>query len=198
MNNNILGYTSYNGHMLQQHDNYELPFSLLLENKKPNRILEIGTGDGGLTLFLRNKLNELGLSNSIIRSYDINSTMFDLPNLQTLKDNLFSYEYNLIRQDLISPFIKSEGITIVLCDGGNKIKEFNQIAKLLKDGDIIMAHDYVYDYDLFTNHYLDKIWNWCEIQEKDIIDVCLEENLIDFMKEEFNSIVWTCKLKKEK
>jgi predicted O-methyltransferase YrrM len=196
------GFTVYKGIMAQQHEDYELPFTNLLSTVKPKRILEIGTGAGGFTLFLRDKLNELDLQDTVIRSYDVGTTYFDTndydkTNLEILKDNLFTDGNNFVlhRQDLIEPFIKSEGTTIVLCDGGNKKREFNQIAPLLKSGDIIMAHDYVENEQLYKEVYYDNIWNWCEIQEKDILDVCNQENLNDYMKEEFNKVVWVCKIK---
>lgn len=199
----VTGFTTYKGIMLQQHENYQIAFSKLLETTKPSRILEIGTGSGGLTLFLRDKLNELGLRETHIKSYDINSTIFDpnihdLNNLELSKENLFvgGNEFILERKDLISPYIQSEGLTIVLCDGGNKIKEFNQISTLLKSGDIIMAHDYCESNELFISEYRDKIWNWCEIKETDIEEVCNKESLENYMKEDFNKIVWVCKIKK--
>lgn len=199
----ISGFTVYKGIMLQQHEDYQIPFTKLLESTKPKRILEIGTGAGGLTLFLRDKLNELGLKETFLKSYDVNTTTFDsnihdLTNLELSKENLFcgTNQFVLERKDLIEPYIQSEGLTLVLCDGGNKIKEFNQISPLLKSGDIIMAHDFCDNSELFESEYKDKIWNWCEIQQKDIQDACDQENLVDFMKEDFNKIVWVCKIKK--
>lgn len=44
---------------------------------------------------------------------------------------------------MVESFIKREGTTLILCDGGSKINEFNILSKYLKSGDIIMAHDYV-------------------------------------------------------
>jgi tRNA A58 N-methylase Trm61 len=199
----VTGFTSYKGIMLQQHEDYQIPFIKLLETTKPKRILEIGTGAGGLTLFLRDTLNELGLKETYIKSYDVNNTTFDsnvhdLTNLELSKENLFGggNEFVLERKDLVEPYIQSEGLTIVLCDGGNKIKEFNQISQLLKQGDIIMAHDYCENNEMFLSEYKDKIWNWCEIQEKDIENACVSEGLENFMKNDFNKIVWVCKIKK--
>ena len=47
----------------------------------------------------------------------------------------------------------------------------------------------------FEEFYINKIWNWCEIMDSDINEICEKQNLIDYMKEEFEKIVWTCKIK---
>jgi len=199
----VTGVSSYKGIMLQQHENYSEVFTEFLKKIKPSKILEIGTGAGGLTLFLRETLNDIGLSESKIKSFDINSMdsvhtqINSMENIEILKDNLFSggNDYVLDRYDLIENFIKSEGTTLVMCDGGNKVKEFNQISPLIKKGDYIMAHDYVDNQENFLENYLDKIWNWAEIKDEDIKDICEKENLISSNKENFDSIVWVCKQK---
>lgn len=58
-----------------------------------------------------------------------------------------------------------------------------------------MAHDYVKDKKTFEEFYMNKIWDWCEIMDSDINEICVEQNLIDYMKEEFEKIVWSCKIK---
>ena len=47
----------------------------------------------------------------------------------------------------------------------------------------------------FVENYLDKIWNWAEIKDEDIKDICEKENLMSSNKENFDSIVWVCKQK---
>lgn len=199
----ITGISVYKGTMLQQHEDFEKIFVPFLEKNKPSRILEIGTGAGGFTHFLRDALNELGMSEVEIRSFDINHNsvhdrLNEMNNITVSNENLFGYgnDYILVGQDVIVPFIQSEGLTLVLCDGGNKVKEFNQISQYLKSGDIIMAHDYCDNLNNFKENYYDKIWNWCEINDNDIKIACEENQLDVYEKESFDKIVWVCRKKK--
>ena len=68
---------------------------------------------------------------------DLKKEGFDI-----IVENVFNDDYTNKVSSKIIDFIQEEGKTIVLCDGGNKIKEFNLLAKYIKSGDIIMAHDY--------------------------------------------------------
>ena len=42
----------------------------------------------------------------------------------------------------IAGLIKSDGITIVFCDGGNKVKELEVFSKYIKKEDFIAVHDW--------------------------------------------------------
>jgi len=70
--NVITGACFYNGIITMQHRKVFEVFELFLSKVRPVRIIEIGTSHGGLTLFLRHTLNSLGLSDSLIRTFDIN------------------------------------------------------------------------------------------------------------------------------
>jgi hypothetical protein len=200
--NSVRGCSVYKNIMIQQHEKFEEVFKDFLEKIRPKRILEIGTGTGGFTLYIRETLNSIGLYETKIKSFDINPMdlihrkINELNNIEILKDNLFfGNDYKLVRYDLIEEFLKNDGVSLVLCDGGNKIKEFNQLAPIIKNGDYIMAHDYVDTKENFIENYLNKIWNWAEITDNDIKYICERENLISHNKEKFDSIVWVCKQK---
>ncbi len=199
---NIPPNIEYKGIKLQQQKDYQVPFKDLIVKIKPQRILEIGTGLGGFVIFLRETLNENGLSNTLIKTYDIfdlkpeiDYSVFDLKNIEYNIENIFNEQYDLINHDYIKDFIQQDGVTLVLCDGYKKKLEFKTLSQLLKKNDIIMAHDYVKDKKTFEEFYMNKIWDWCEIMDSDINEICVEQNLIDYMKEEFEKIVWTCKIK---
>jgi cephalosporin hydroxylase len=201
MNNMIKGYTEYKGYTAQQHDNFYPIIKKFINEVKPSRILEIGTAGGGFILSVRNILDELGLNNVLIKTYDI----VDRPYYDTLRkynieiniENIFDHSYlKLIAAEKIVPFIQEEGVTIVFCDGGYKIGEFNTISPHIKKGDYILAHDYIDTWENYQTYFKGKIWDWCEIKESDIADTCNREKMYDFMKEDFNSIVWVCKIKK--
>lgn len=190
--------SSINGHACQQHHNVYQVFYDFLEKEKPNKILEIGTSLGGFTAYINLVSKDLNI-NSYIRSYDI----CDKPWFNELKnsgvdlriENIFINNYSDIDMDVKEMIIDNAKI-IVLCDGGNKKGEFNIFAKYMKPGDIIMAHDYAPNTEYFEQYMRNKIWNWHEIQDSDIIDSCEKYGLKPYMREEFLSVAWCC-FKKE-
>lgn len=189
--------SSFDGHTAQQyHGVYEV-FYNFLKDVKPVRILEIGTALGGFTSFLKISCNELGL-NTNIRSYDINSNPWykDIINMgvDIRVQNIFSEGFEGMDEEVIN-YIQGDGLTIVLCDGGWKIGEFNLISKHIKNNDFILAHDYSENKEKFELNINNKIWNWHEISESDIKDACIINNLNDYNREVFESVVWVCKIK---
>lgn len=197
----VTGHTQYKGFTTLQHENVFETFRHLLKETTPSRILEIGTAGGGFTLFLRDALDDLGLSKVPIKSFEI----IDQDHYRILRDkgieviiqNIFDHSYlNLEKPEAVDSFIKSEGLTLVLCDGGHKKAEFKQLAQLIKPGDIIMAHDYISTYDNFTKNFVGKIWDWREIGDEDIGEVCRQLNLESYFEESLNKVVWVCKIKR--
>jgi cephalosporin hydroxylase len=192
---NVTGRTSYEGLGVQQHNDAFKTFSEFLTDIKPSRILEIGTAGGGFDLFLRHNLPDIPILTFEISDKDYYQRLKD-NNIEVRIENIFNHAYNALEKpEAIEPFIQQEGITLVLCDGGNKIGEFNSIAPLLKKGDFIMAHDYIREHDDFKENYEGKIWNWCEIEEKHIEEVSKQHNLEHYNQENFSKVVWVCKTK---
>jgi hypothetical protein len=194
-NNN--GLSSYMNMAAQQNHNVYEAFYNFLKEIKPKRILEIGTALGGFTEFLKKASDDLGLDVKIL-SYDIHrNSWYDAMIKQGINikvENVFNNDYSSVNQEVID-FIKEDGITLVLCDGGYKVGEFNLLSNYIKDGDFIMAHDYADNRENFNTNYDRKIWNWHEIQDSDINDACVRNNLKSYNKEIFDSVVWVCKIK---
>jgi cephalosporin hydroxylase len=196
----VKGHFIYKNLIISQHESVGSVFDKLIKQIKPKRILEIGTADGGLTLMLKDLLNDNGLNNSIIRTYDIleqiNLKNKNVDGIEIITKSPFNYPYSdLEYPDEIKEFVQSEGTTLVLCDGGFKINEFILISQFLKVGDVIMAHDYAHDSDVFKKEIENKIWNWHEIQYSDISNACEINNLESYMLDEFKQVVWVCKMK---
>jgi len=189
--------STYRGWGAQQNYNAFEVFYNFMKEVKPKRILEIGTSIGGLTQFLQYSSDELKLNTKIL-SLDIheNSWYDDIIKMgvDLRIENIFKDGFNDIPQEY-KDFINGEGITVILCDGGDKIREFNLLSNFIKKGDYILAHDYAYDKELFDREINQKIWNWYEISESDIKDSCEKNNLIDYERETFQSVVWVCKIK---
>ena len=196
----VKGHFIYENLIISQHESVGSVFDKLIKQIKPKRILEIGTADGGLTLMLKDLLNDNGLNNSIIRTYDIleqtNLKNKNVDGIEIITKSPFNYPYSdLEYPDEIKEFVQSEGTTLVLCDGGFKINEFILISQFLKVDDVIMAHDYAHDSDVFKKEIENKIWNWHEIQYSDISNACEINNLESYMLDEFKQVVWVCKMK---
>lgn len=189
--------SSFDNHAAQQSHNAYNIFYEFLNEVKPKRILEIGTALGGFTRFLKIVSDESNLGIDI-RSYDI----INLPWYDEIKnegidlrvENIFIGNFEDVPQE-IKDFINSDGLTIVLCDGGYKIGEFNLLSNFIKSGDIIMAHDFAYNQDVFQKEIYEKIWNWCEIMESDIMPAIEKNNLKSYKQEIFKNAAWACKIK---
>lgn len=189
--------STYGNWGAQQNPNTFEVFFNFIKEVKPKRILEIGTSIGGLTQFLNYTAKSLEIDCKIL-SFDINELGWynDMraDGIDVRIENIFSSNYSKI-QNYVIDFIKDDGVTIVLCDGGNKIGEFNILSDFLKPGDFILAHDYAINKEFFEKEIKNKIWNWCEIVETDISDASLRNNLINYNQEIFNKVVWVCKQK---
>ena len=174
INNSITKYTdlsnddslsSFKGHTAQQfHGAYEV-FYNFIKNVKPKRILEIGTALGGFTNFLKIVCDELDLDTNI-RSYDIHRNPWygDMVNsgIDVRVENIFTESF-LDMDNEVKDYINQDGITIVLCDGGWKIGEFNLISKYIKSGDFILAHDYAENTKIFDLKILNHPKKWYKL-----------------------------------
>lgn len=198
----VKGHFIYKGLAISQHELVGEVFNELIKKIKPKQVLEIGTSFGGLTLLIRDLLNNNGLNETKLITYDVNEPQYlrQYINEQCVIDirvkNLFNHQYDKLEnaQEVID-LITSEGTTLVLCDGGSKKNEFRLLSDFLKKGDVIMAHDYAPNEIYFNENIKNKIWNWLEIQDSDINDSCVRNNLLPYMDEEFKKVVWVCKIK---
>lgn len=200
----VNGGFAYGYLFMSQHPDTPLIFHELLDIIRPSRILEIGTFHGGLTLMLRDTLDNIGLSLVPIRTYDILDQEFLKPlvhnrPVEVYTKNIFNSDYNdfidLEAKNEIANFIQQNGTTMVLCDGGCKKCEYNILAPLLKNQDIIMAHDYSPDQTYFNQYMKDKVWDWCEIEDSDILEVSKKYNLLPFQQDKLLTIAWNCRIK---
>lgn len=182
----INGLYEYEGYILQQNPKAIELIPKFIEESKPSRILEIGTSFGGLTYLLKKHIDVPIISVDIdLKDERIftNSTFYN----QDIFDNIFLV-------NVIIPFIKQEGRTIVFCDGGNKIKEFNYFSTQIKENDLILAHDYFTNKEEFQ---ISRDWDWCEITEDDIT-LSSEKNNLSVEYDYLKKIQWVCKRKTSK
>ena len=174
----------YKGIFSQQNKNFYPAFEKLFAQENIVRVLEIGTATGGFIRAVRD------LTNAEIITYDVKETRHK----SALEENNITVNVTSVFDDFafIEDYISAEGQVLVLCDGGDKIKEFSVFSRMIKSGDIIMAHDYSYDENMYQAYIKNNVWRWCEIQYKDIALPVAENNLEPVLTEDFQEAVWTC------
>jgi cephalosporin hydroxylase len=191
------GLSVINNHAAQQHHNALSVFYDFISNIQPSTILEIGTALGGFTALLGCCKKDLNLDCKII-SYDIikhhwYDQLIDY-GVVSRTHNIFSSNYDSLVDESIIELIKSNGQTIILCDGGCKKCEFNILSRHMKLNDIIMTHDYAPNKDYFVQNMNLKKWNWHEIEDSDIFLSIEENNLVKYENwyDKFLSVAWGC------
>lgn len=176
-------------------------------------ILEIGAHDFGLsTFFALYCYNSKYLQNSEVPdacgyknsthhkipktfiTYDIHMRDEGACHLIKMLGGIFVQKDIFDDLDHLNQIINKCNRALILCDGGNKIKEFNTFAPILKTGDILMAHDYMED-EKFKKETFEKKWNSCEIMYKDIKNSVENNDLHLIYPEVFNPVFWVCSIK---
>jgi len=195
MINDELTRSVYKGLCLQQRNEVMGVFVNLLKNINPERIIEIGTGCGGLTMFLRDNLPR----EREIYSFDVYEreyyTVLKENNVSLYIEDIFNAIVDWNNVDVKDKWSSIFNISpkLVLCDGGYKKGEFNCLVKYLNPGDVIMLHDYSTDKESFDKL---NVWNWLECQYSDIKNACETNNLQPYMHDEFLNVAWGCFIKK--
>jgi hypothetical protein len=151
-----------------------------------DRIIELGADFGGLTNMLAD--HEIS-DHAIIHTFDINKEKFT--NLNPYKI-VFHHLDIYANFPVIGDLIQSSRRTLLLCDGGNKAHEFQNLVQYLRPGDVIMAHDYSPNEQAHEDNVAAGRWNWWEFH-----DGCIpgDDSLIKPL-ECFEQYVWCIREKK--
>lgn len=186
-------YSTYKGkYKAQQQYNTWGVFEKFLLEEEFDLIVEIGTAVGGFVKFLyefkvENNLNYKLMSFDIEDPHNTHSELID-KGINVNHIDIFEYD--------LQGLIQNHGRVLLLCDGGDKPKEFNIFSAFLKEGDVIMAHDYVPNFTIFVQEFYNKKWNWLEIQDEDIVECSITNSLVPYNFEDFADVSWVCKIKK--
>lgn len=156
-------------------------------------IIEIGANRGGFTIWLfQNKNNSCKL-----HSYEIDENILEIQRSHdayssVIFDDCFSNE----SIENIKNLINSNGRTLILCDGGNKINEFNLYSQYLKNNDVIMLHDFSDSpneqekWNSIRNKLKGFGFTSPESTYKDIENSVIKNNLQKYMYDDFLQIFW--------
>jgi hypothetical protein len=145
------------------------------------RILEVGTAEGGLTVGLRELFPEVPITTIDIVERPWYRAMFAAHNISYRIDGAYDGSE-------VAAWVQQPGISLVLCDGGNKLREFAHFAGIIKPGDIIAAHDY----EGHPNHLP---WGCVETSDGGIAVACAAHGLEPFQHDLFGRVVWAAKRK---
>lgn len=120
-------------------------FEQIFKKFRPARLIELGTGSGGLSSYLKILCVNYGTAfyTYDMKDYREQHPETKLQKLIKLSDSRFIadiFEKKTIEN--ISEKIKKNGCSFIYCDDGNKVREFKTYVKFLKNGDIIGVHDW--------------------------------------------------------
>lgn len=158
------------------------------------RIVEIGTGSGGLSVLFALYAAESGAE---FTTYD--------PHPQT--DATPAFARLGIRQrkaDVREPavvtelaaMLQSEGRSLLVVDGVDHVGDVSRLADFLKPGDLVMVHDYAHSREVFAEAIRDRLWGWCEVTDADLAEVSARNGLEEVLPEVFHPAVWSCREKR--
>ena len=173
-----------------QQNNLALPaLNRLLKELRPNKIIEIGAGDCGLTLFFA------------IYAYVTDNRLFtyDIVDRNPAQSRLLNkFNATLEMKDCLEDeshinylinIISSPGRNLIVCDAG-KALEFNLYAPYVRPGDVMLTHDYAPNQQVFDSFMKSRFWNWLENWDDRVSDACLRYNLQKYKEQDMNPAAW--------
>jgi hypothetical protein len=164
------------------------------DGQRVARIIEIGTGPGGLSALLQLYCASAGASFITYDHWEHSGreAVFDRMGID-LRIRDLSHEF--VRGE-IAREVQQPGLSILLCDGGDKVEEVRTFAPFLKPGDLILAHDYATSTAEFDTRIRDRFWSCCEITDAEIASTIRSCALEPVLSEVFAPAAWMCSVKR--
>lgn len=130
---------------------YKVIDEVLNENRQIKGIIETGTGAGALSVFLGLECYERGLKPLL--TYDMKEFVTGDRKYNPFKEYKEPRLFKLLgikfiardcfHEDSIREITEyADGPILFMCDGGNKLKEFEYFTRLIKKDSIIASHDW--------------------------------------------------------
>ena len=174
------------GIQIAQHPDFAEKFKMIIAGF--DRIIEIGTWAGGLTVWLhKNKPKDCDLI-----SYDIDESLNEVPKGKYPIDFRIGDCFSGFYHEEIKSLIQDSKRVLLLCDGGHKNEEVKTFCQYLKEDDVIMCHDYADNWEDWLSHRDAVDWPGAIESSLDALAPTLVRN--DLSKysyyDEFKSIFW--------
>lgn len=110
---------------------YWLWEAILNDNPSVEGIVELGTLEGGFSLYLAAQADAREI---FFRTYDITTPKRRIPGFVTI--DIFA------NSDEIGRHLERHDPVILLCDGGNKARELKMFSQYLSHASVIVVHDW--------------------------------------------------------
>jgi hypothetical protein len=164
-------------------------WALAVLNHKPSMVIEIGTSKGGMSSLISGCVKTIGSEFHTLDVHDDGDY-----NQYSLYGNSRFHKWDCFEHvDEIIEWMSRPGLCFLLCDGGNKPKEFNLFSQFLKVGDVIGAHDWC---DETVPNYSPIYWSCSETPTARIQEAIDKNNLVDFEPSWFRYSAWCVKRKR--
>ena len=153
----------------QQHPGAYYALHEFFSRNKFDCLIEIGTGQGGLTKFLHTTIPGIK-----IHSFDVRQPEgFNLEQLSSYP-NLSFYNLDCFAEDTIKKIqeLTANKKTCWMFDGADKNKEFNTYNPIARPEDLLLLHDFARNLEKYEEIYNEKKrWRWHEAGFEDILDL---------------------------
>lgn len=150
-------YEEYKTFVMSQREGVCEVFKFFLDKEDFDIVIEIGTWFGGFAYMLSDLLGKK------FHTYDISDNTLNGVRENILSNNSHIHIEDVFKSYSIINLIKSDGKTLLLCDGGNKTEEIKVFSAMLKPNDVIMAHDFFVSKETHNPNY----WRSCEVTTSD-------------------------------
>ncbi|MCC6988447.1 MAG: hypothetical protein IT181_05580, partial [Acidobacteria bacterium] len=194
------GLTSFFGMPLMQNRRAILALDRVLHHldasgQRVARIIELGTGTGGLSVLFRIFTLTTGAAFTTYDRWDCTSPagrLFERLGVDARRDDTGAdFTAAAIARDIQRP-----GVTLLVCDGADKVADVTRFVPFLKTGDVVMAHDYAASTAEFGERLRGRAWNWCEITDGDLTAVTAAHALEPVCPELLGPAAWMCRVKR--
>jgi predicted O-methyltransferase YrrM len=176
----------YKGIHASQADGWIEAFDEFFKEERFAIVIELGTWCGGMALMLGEK------ANAKVYTFDVTSNVSAVAKSALDRAGVEVRVENIFETSTVKNLISGQGRVLLLCDNGDKRREVKLFAPFLKDGDVIMAHDYFENAGAYERERL--VWKSHEISESDMSGKGLEpyQPYYDLFKKVF----WGCGIKR--
>lgn len=169
--------------MQQNHRIFDY-FPAFFEKEQFDTVIEIGTSEGGLSLYIHELSEEY---NFTFWTYDIENKLPHTPPFDFRQKSAWDGE----GFDEITAALAEDKKVLILTDGGDKIKEFHLYSPYIKTHDFIMTHDYAPSKDFHEQHMKYGVWEWCQNTDNDLQYETYGLNKSQWA-DEFINVAWSC------